>query len=1165
MKQIVMTAMALCWYSASLCQTNDPGNFAKMSDFLPPAPNAAAIIKHSEITLNKNTGSPAINIPLYVLKGNKLSVPVSLGYSSTGIKVDEIASRVGMGWTLNAGGVITRTQRGNPDEQSMRIVPPYEPVQQNCGSFNYMNNISTNISYDAEPDLFNFSMNGISGSFVLDSDMQPMQIPAGRNKIEYDFNGTAWNFKITTTDGIVYYFGGTGAIEKTKRETSCGKSHADYVNNAWYLSKIVHPSGETITFQYTPITYTYDNGVSQSLEWVNPQLDCGIVGPTVSCPPGGPPYSYSTCTNKVNTQGVLLSSIYNASSTISFSYQTRADCGDKLVSSITQTIAQINAPAYQSSFNFNYNEQQANLAYASETATGYDKTPYLASLQEFSSGNQFSKTHYFSYNDPASRPPRLSFSQDHWGYFNGKNNQGSFIPKPDDITLKQHFPTATANREPDPVFAGKGMLTKIVYPTGGIDNIEYEGNQVQNVTTSYKTYHEFTCSVQGNAIFENSQISNFSIDNAQQIQLVINSVGTGVFEEIHNYSTVIVNGPQGNVFTGVFRPSDGTCIRYLNPTYPLAPGNYTITLKAKGAPITTSVVMKYYPKTTSSINKNTIVGGVRVRRVFTGNPGETPMIKKYYYADIADLTVSSLFNVQHPQYSKNYQRSLNCIAQIGTGDPGPLRCHQQCTAMYSGSLNNLYDYHSSPISYGSVIESVGENFEGGATQSKFYTGADARGQVIWGQDIPNATLSNFSSITNGNLREVIHYKKATNGNLFPLKKTVYDYPVDNRANREVFGYAVNKAYEIYAYPGNNCPPSTSVTEDQINAFDMVKYSIISYWAPLKTTTETVYDENGQNPVTSISNYYYDNTSHLQATRIEGTNSKGQSTKTTTTYPHDYVGNSVYDAMIANNIISPVIDTKLQTGNTITNEQKVNYGSYNSGNLLPQTFQTAVKGNALETEGSFDRYDANGNVLQLTNNKTGIVTTILWGYGYKYPVAEIKGATYDQVVVQLSAGGIPALQTMDDAALQVELNRIRTNLPSAYVTTYTYKPGAGVTSITDTHNKTNSYEYDAFNRLLLVKDQDGNVVKKNEYMYTTPDPGATTALFFNQPFTSSIQCQSCAAGYTGNFVSYTVPYGKYFSLISQADADAKALLDTEGQEYANKNGTCSSACDVPTNQ
>src|SRR5205085_5647371 len=109
-----------------------------------------------------NTGSPTISIPLFTVTGNKIAAGVSLGYSSTGIRVDEIASRAGMGWVLNAGGVVTRTVRGRPDEFSTRIAPPFANAGTNCGTFNFLENAvaigSLTSGYDAEPDLFNFHM-----------------------------------------------------------------------------------------------------------------------------------------------------------------------------------------------------------------------------------------------------------------------------------------------------------------------------------------------------------------------------------------------------------------------------------------------------------------------------------------------------------------------------------------------------------------------------------------------------------------------------------------------------------------------------------------------------------------------------------------------------------------------------------------------------------------------------------------------------------------------------------------------------------------------------------------------------------------------------------------------------------------------------------------------
>ena len=53
-----------------------------------------------------------------------------------------------------------------------------------------------------------------------------------------------------------------------------------------------------------------------------------------------------------------------------------------------------------------------------------------------------------------------------------------------------------------------------------------------------------------------------------------------------------------------------------------------------------------------------------------------------------------------------------------------------------------------------------------------------------------------------------------------------------------------------------------------------------------------------------------------------------------------------------------------------------------------------------------------------------------------------------------------------------------------VTTYTYDPLIGITSMTNPKGYTISYEYDEFNRLKHVKDQNGNLLSKNEYKYAT---------------------------------------------------------------------------------
>jgi YD repeat-containing protein len=67
-------------------------------------------------------------------------------------------------------------------------------------------------------------------------------------------------------------------------------------------------------------------------------------------------------------------------------------------------------------------------------------------------------------------------------------------------------------------------------------------------------------------------------------------------------------------------------------------------------------------------------------------------------------------------------------------------------------------------------------------------------------------------------------------------------------------------------------------------------------------------------------------------------------------------------------------------------------------------------------------------------------------------------------------------------LRAKLQKLRDDFPNAQVTTYTYDPLIGVTSITDPKGYTIYYEYDEFNRLKQVKDADGNILSNNQYNY-----------------------------------------------------------------------------------
>jgi len=140
---------------------------------------------------------------------------------------------------------------------------------------------------------------------------------------------------------------------------------------------------------------------------------------------------------------------------------------------------------------------------------------------------------------------------------------------------------------------------------------------------------------------------------------------------------------------------------------------------------------------------------------------------------------------------------------------------------------------------------------------------------------------------------------------------------------------------------------------------------------------------------------------------------------------------------------------------------------------------------------YTEYDDKGNLIEFRAND-GAYTTIIWGYDQRFPIAKIENASYLSVQTALgsNSSSIATLQALSDAddsisdedVLRSALNNLRDYLPSAMITTYTHDPLIGVTSVTDPRGYTTYYEYDAFNRLEYVRDADNNLLTENKYHY-----------------------------------------------------------------------------------
>lgn len=134
---------------------------------------------------------------------------------------------------------------------------------------------------------------------------------------------------------------------------------------------------------------------------------------------------------------------------------------------------------------------------------------------------------------------------------------------------------------------------------------------------------------------------------------------------------------------------------------------------------------------------------------------------------------------------------------------------------------------------------------------------------------------------------------------------------------------------------------------------------------------------------------------------------------------------------------------------------------------------------------YPKYDSSGNLLYVTKDAQNIV--YLWGYNRQYPIAEIKGCTYDDVIKAVSESALNtiALKAEPSETDWSTLKGLQTNsnLKGAHVTLYKYKPSVGVSETIAPNGLVTRYAYDSVGRLIEIAYLDGSTVKVlNTYMY-----------------------------------------------------------------------------------
>lgn len=237
-------------------------SFQSQKIVIPPAPNAATLGKFGEYGVSSYTSALNLSIPIHTLQGRSLSHSVSLSYNGSGTRVKDVPSWVGLGWNLNAGGVISRSVRGAPDlENNYHQKGGFNPVICNGGgggeldcNDNGLLNLDTHNEildeinmgfWDIKPDVYSLSVGGISATFIIPPNTTANPLPVvmkesnGLSIYPYQFGGDITYFEVKNQNGFTYTFDIT---EETTIESSLDDLEDSNIFppstyfSSWYIS-----------------------------------------------------------------------------------------------------------------------------------------------------------------------------------------------------------------------------------------------------------------------------------------------------------------------------------------------------------------------------------------------------------------------------------------------------------------------------------------------------------------------------------------------------------------------------------------------------------------------------------------------------------------------------------------------------------------------------------------------------------------------------------------------------------------------------------------------------------------------------------------------------------------------------------------------------------------
>lgn len=1011
-----------------------------------PSPTVASLGVFGNATTEKATGAPAIDVPIYSLKvKDNYAIDFSLHYSRNGIRVDEIPGTAGAGWAFNGVFAISRVIFDDPDELAYDWTKKLDNGF-NIDSLNNLIDMGMLAGFDIQPDLFSLVAPGFSGRFFLSGDTG---VFLNRNTSYKIQRIPAYGFKVTDGNGNILWFGGT-ATEKSRTKISCPgqfnfPDNAMY-NTAWFLNNIITPVKDTISFGYSPLGYDYQTAVMKTkvLSWKELEY-------TSSCRCSG--MSDQECIARTTTETYRLNWIKSKNIRVTFGDVLRKDnLSDRLLGgmSVYSTIGGKDSLLQNTRFEYQYGLNR--------------QRPYLSAVKTFGGAQEDSVCYNISYINIDNLPDLLVDQTDYWGYYNGGGN-----------------------RLANPAVSAYGMLNKIVYPTGGYDSVVYESNM--KYERSQISSDKPLAYLQGYGLSDHSlkqyiaYKTIYSKDGGMRWSGQCQWIGGGGPDQMMHKMIVEIRSAITNVLYTSITVEPGNYLNYTNiPMTNIFNAGDSAQLKF--------ILNVYGEQVRGEISINQIqnqdvwydkpYGGVRVKKILTVSTTGDVQVKKYSYQNFLNKDASSGSQNAYPELDEELYTKNICVGNgttPGGSTTGTSICYYKL--QHDKSMLNLFSYTNSPMLYYNVTESFGENMENGMIQYEFDLRLPIPAAPVYGAQVGNySSASSYPAAPFTLLRDLLavektrkYYRKtATGEKMIKRKDITYDWN----------SFIVRKGYTIRQRvfnSGADATPRELYTKFDVNRFDLNSSFLIT-----KKEVDSVFGDDGSN-MAQTKEYFYDFfPRNVNLSRIEQMTSTNDTIKQYYNYADNYKGQLVYDTMVQRNMLNNIVESWETKAAKPIIRHKVNY-VLNQGLVLRDNIQEKNGSSAFFEIYKFHKYDDKGNIQErsATNDMHEVY---LWGYQSQYPVAKITGTTWGSVNGIANQTLLDNAYNYSDIQIRTELDKVRTamNNKPVKVVTYTYDSRGNITSETDAGGKVTYYEYDALGRLIVIRNQDGKILKRNVYKY-----------------------------------------------------------------------------------